>query len=137
MLTRPKLMLPLQTAWLIAHLRANVGRPSAPSLPRRPCRSRRSRCAAHRRIMQRPEHPGLPERVVTAEEELALAADRVADVLEFEPVGVHRIEIDPLNASLAPELDARRDAVPRVVEEDRALAADRFQLVALRHRGAA
>ena len=47
------------------------------------------------------------------------------------------LELDALDAAVAPQLDHRDDAVPRVVEEERALAADRLQLVPVRQRGAA
>ena len=51
-----------------------------------------------RRGVQRLERARLAERVVAAEQQLALAADRVADVLELEAVGVLALELDPLDA---------------------------------------
>src|SRR5438093_12605225 len=91
----------------------------------------------HCRVMQRFHDPGLCDRVFATEEQLAIATDRVAEVFDLEPVRVDRIELDPLDASRTAELDARHLAVPRIVEEQPALAADGLQLVALRHRRAA
>src|SRR5712664_70444 len=87
--------------------------------------------------MQRLKYPGLCDGVVAAEEQRAIAADRVAEVFDLEPVRVDQIELDPLDPSRTAKLDARHRAVPRIIEEQRALAADGLQLVALRHRGAA
>src|SRR2546427_6188836 len=102
-----------------------------------PCPSQRDRCAAGRRIMQRFEGPGLRDSVVAAEEQLAIATSRVTEIFELESVGVDEFEFDPLDPSLTAELYARHLAVPRIIEEERALAADGFQLVALRHGGTA
>src|SRR5436190_4231590 len=137
MFTSPKLMLPVHTAWLILHLRLAVVRSSAPTVPPRAWRSQRHRRALGRRSMQRFKDPGLPERVVAAQKQLAVAADRVTEVLELEPVGVDRIDRDPVHASLAAELDARHGAMPGVVDEQGAFAADHLELVALGQRGAA
>ena len=71
--------------------------------------------------------------VLSPEKERRLAADGVAQVLELEPVGVDRLELDPLDAVVAAQLDHRLIAMPRVVEEQRPLGPDRLELVALRH----
>ena len=63
------------------------------------------------------------------EQRLALAADRVAEVLQLEPVGVLRLQLDALGLAVAAQLERGRLAVPRIVEEDGALAADRLELV--------
>src|SRR5579862_7766715 len=83
-------------------------------------------------IVQRLQYTRLAERVVAAEQRLRLAADRVAEVLQLEPVRVRVRKLDPLDLVSAAQLDHRLRAVPRVVEEDRALAADRLELVAVR-----
>ncbi len=77
------------------------------------------------------------DRVLASEQQLGLAADGVAHVLELEPVGVLPRELDPLDAVAAAHLDHRHIAVPRIVQEERAFAADRLELVAVRHRGPA
>ena len=56
-------------------------------------------------------------------------ADRVAQVLELEPVRVDGLELDPFHLVSPPQLDDRRAAVPRVVEEERSFRADHLQLV--------
>src|SRR3979490_1509950 len=94
-------------------------------------------CAVYCRIVQSFKHPGLRDCVVAAEEQLAIATDDVAEVFELEPVRVDRIERDPLDPSRAAELYPRHFAVPRIIEEQRPLAADGLQLVALGHRGTA
>ena len=50
------------------------------------------------RAVQRLDHARLRERVGAAEQRLGLAADRVAQVLELEPVRVDRLDLDPLDA---------------------------------------
>src|SRR5258708_11965900 len=87
--------------------------------------------------MQRFEGARLPDRIGPSEEELALATDRVTEVLELEPVGVDLLDLDPLDPAVATELDPRDQAMPRVVDEERSVAADHLELVTLRHRGAA
>src|SRR6185503_12460015 len=79
----------------------------------------------------------LGHRVVAAEEQLAIATDRVAEVFELEPIRVDELDLDPLDLPRAAELDARHPAVPRIIKKERALAADGLELVALRHRRAA
>src|SRR5207248_5505163 len=115
---------------------ASAACPATSTSSSRSLLSRRRR-RARRRVVQRLERARLSERIVTAEEQLALAADRVAEVLELEPVRVLWLDLDPLDTALAAELDHRHGAVPRIVEEERAFAADRLELVALDHRGAA
>src|SRR5579864_9064114 len=88
-------------------------------------------------IVQRLKRPGLAHRVLSAEQRLCLAADRVAEVLKLDPVRVDALELDALDAAVPPQLDHRVDAVPGIVEEERALAADRLELVAVRQRRAA
>src|SRR5262245_52265785 len=41
------------------------------------------------------------------------------------------LELDPLDSAVASELDHRLDAVPGIVEEERAVASDRLELVTL------
>src|SRR5690348_3134946 len=96
-------------------------------------RSLASRCV----IVERLERPRLAERVLAAEQELRLAANGIAHVLELEAIRVLRLELDALDGAVAAQLDHGVDAVPGVVEEERSLAADRLQLVPLRQRGAA
>src|SRR5436189_4730227 len=71
------------------------------------------------RPVQRLERAGLRDRVCPPEQEIRLAPDRGAHVLELEPVGVRGSECDPLGPALAPELDHGRPAVPWGVEEER------------------
>src|SRR3954465_3778475 len=97
----------------------------------------RDRRAGRRRPVQRLERTRLSERVLSPEEQLGLAADRVAQVLELQPVRVHVLELDLLDLSSPAQLDHRVQAVPGIVEEERALASDRLELVALRERGGA
>src|SRR5262249_8982386 len=88
-------------------------------------------------LVQRPESARLADCVLAAEQQLALTADRGADVLELQPVGVRVLELDPLDAVVMPHLDDGLVAVPRVVEEERALAPNRLELVAVHEGGAA
>ena len=88
----------------------------------------RARAALVGRAVERLDRARLAERVLAPEERLGPAADRVARILELEPVRVDGIELDPLD-SFAVELEHRLAGVPRVVEEDRALLADRLELV--------
>src|SRR2546423_889544 len=87
--------------------------------------------------MERLERARLGDRVLAREQELAFAADRVADVLELEPVRIRRPDLDLLDLTVAPQLDPRVLRMPRIVEEERALAADRLELVPLGRRGSA
>src|SRR3954453_2225831 len=83
--------------------------------------TKRNRFPRRGRLVQRLDHSRLRDRILAAEQKLALAADRVAEVLELQAVRVHRLELDPLNSVFAPHLDHRLVAVPRIVEEERAL----------------
>src|ERR1700693_5627732 len=94
-------------------------------------RARAAECV----IVQRLERPRLAQRILAPEQELRLAANRVAHVLELEPVRVLSLELDAFHAALAPQLDHRIDAMPGVVEEERSFAADRLQLVPVRKCG--
>ena len=59
-------------------------------------------------------------------------------VLELELVRVRAIDLDAIERAVgAAQLDQRLDAVPRVVQEQRALGADRLELVARRQVEAA
>src|SRR5262245_66544928 len=93
--------------------------------------------AALGRGVQRFDRPRVADGVLAAEEQLRLAADRLAHVLELEPVRVGRLELDPLRSSVAPHFDHRRPPVPGIVEDDRALLADALELVWPRERRAA
>src|SRR6185312_11510136 len=90
-----------------------------------------------RRLVQRLECASLAECVLAAEQQLALAADRRTQVLELEPVRVGVLELDAFHAAVPAHLDHRLVAVPWIVEEERPLAADRLQLVAVCERGTA
>ena len=74
-----------------ASIAAARSRASASVTARRACRSSPSSCSAS-------SARAWPDRVVAAEQQLRLAADRVAHVLELEPVGVLALELDPLDA---------------------------------------
>src|SRR5258708_5878476 len=87
--------------------------------------------------MQGFQGPRLPDRIGPSEEQLAVATDRVTEVLELELVGVDLLELDPFDPAVATDLDPRDQAMPWVVDEERGVAADRLELVTLRHRGAA
>src|SRR5438046_4630878 len=80
--------------------------------------------------MQRLERARLADGVVAAEQELRLAPDRSAEVLELEAIRVDSFNLDALDAVVAAQLDPGRDAVPRIVDEERSLAADRLELAA-------
>src|SRR5215475_6409070 len=95
------------------------------------------RCGSRRGAVQRFERSRLPDSVLSPEQQVGLTADRVAQVLELEPVRVAGLELDPLDATVPAELDDRMVAVPGIVQEERALAADRLELVALHERSAA
>src|SRR4030095_14950489 len=82
------------------------------------------------RAVQRLDRPRLSKGVLAPQKRLALTPKRGAHVVEVEAGGIKRRELDPLGAIVAPKLDHRCSAVERVVEEERALVADRFQLVA-------
>ena len=73
----------------------------------------------------------MSQSVVTSEDQLCIAEDRVTDVLELEPIGVRRSDLDPFDPSRVAELDAWRLAVPRVVEEEGALASEQLELVSV------
>src|SRR5579872_4340527 len=68
-------------------------------------------------IVQRLEDASLCDRVVSAEQQLRLAADRVADVLQLQPVRVRVRHLDALDLAVAAQLDHGCVAVPRIVEE--------------------
>src|SRR5262245_43666365 len=87
--------------------------------------------------MQRLERPRLPESVFPSEPQGGLAANRVAQVLELQTVRVDGLELDSLDAVVPAELNDGVDAVPGIVEEERAFAADRLEFVALGERGGA
>jgi hypothetical protein len=78
----------------------------------------------------------LAHRVFAAEDRLRLTADGSAEVLELEAVGIGGRYGDLLHSAGGPELDYWSLAMPRVVEEERALLADRLQLVALQENQA-
>src|SRR6266511_2723583 len=84
--------------------------------------------------MERLEHARLGERILAPEQRLGLAADRVAQVLELEPVRVGDVELDSLGPAVSPHLDPRALAMPGIVEEQRPLAPDRLELVPLGER---
>src|SRR5205823_5679681 len=87
-------------------------------------------CGLLGRAVQRLDHAGVADGILAAQERLPNPADRVAQVLQLGSVGVHPLDLDPLHLAAAAELDHRLPRVPRVVEEERALLADRLQLVA-------
>src|SRR5437588_1335765 len=89
-------------------------------------------CALRGRSVQRLDHARVVGGVLAAEKRLGAAADRVAQVLELEAVRVRALDLDSLHLAVAAELDHRAPGVPRVVEEERALLADRLELVARR-----
>src|SRR5256885_428743 len=105
-------------------------------MPVAPC-SQMHRPAARRGLPQRLERACLADRILSPEQKLVFAADRGAHVLELEPVRVDWLELDALQLGGASVLDHRNLAVPRIVEEERAFAADHLELVALRQGGAA
>src|SRR3954451_6329073 len=84
-----------------------------------------------RRGVQRLERARLADRIPPPEQQLRLPAGGGADVLELEAVRVLMLHIDRLDALRAAFLDVRLIAVPWVVQEERALAADRLDLVPL------
>src|SRR5437879_3962218 len=75
----------------------------------------RDALAAQSRAVERVECPRLPEGIGPAEQRLALAPDRVAQVLELQLVRVGTLELDPLDATVASNLDHRHVDVERVV----------------------
>src|SRR5437588_7644178 len=70
---------------------------------------------------ERLDRARVPDRVGAAKERLGPSADGVAQVLELEAVRVRALELDALDAVVAPHLDHGFPRVPRVVEEERAL----------------
>ena len=68
----------------------------------------------------------------SAQERIGLPANRVAEVLGLEPIRVDVLELDPFDSIAAPQLDHRLEAMPRIVDEERAFGPDRFELVTLR-----
>ena len=128
----------VELAHLSEHVAGELGRAGRRARRARQVGARlRARVGAHGRVVQRLERPRLSDRVLAPEQQLPLPADRVRHVLELEPVGVDRLELDPLDLVPVPHLDHGHAAVPGVVEEERALAADHLELVAPRQRGAA
>ena len=93
-------------------------------------RAEAARAAAD--AMKRVERHRLTHRILASQQQLAPRRGSRPTVLQLEPVGVDGLELDPLDLSLAPQLDHRHAAVPRVVDEERALAPDHLELVALR-----
>src|SRR5437588_9424 len=89
-------------------------------------------CALRGRAVQRLDDARVSDPVLATEQRLGTAADRVAQVVQLEPIGVRPVDLDPLDLTGTAELDHRAPCVPGVVEEERALLADRLQLVALR-----
>ena len=55
-----------------------------------------------------------------------------SEIFHLELVRIGRLHGDPLDAAVPPELDHGVLAVPGIVEEERALRADRLELVAVR-----
>src|SRR5689334_16194910 len=94
------------------------------------------RCAALRGGSEGFDRPRVPDGVVATQHQLRLAADRLADVLELEAIGVDGLELDPLRLTPAAELDHGLARVPGIVEEQRSLAPNRLELVPRRQRGA-
>src|SRR5438105_2577033 len=90
-----------------------------------------------RRPEERFDRARVPDRIGAAEERLGPSADGVAQVLELEAVRISGLELDALDAGVAPHLDDGLLRVPRVVEEERALRPDRLELVALGQSGSA
>src|SRR5581483_6936240 len=74
--------------------------------------SERDRRVARRRAEQPVDHARLRDGVLAAEQQLPFTADRVAQVLELEPVGVDRLQLDALDAVVAADLDHRLVAMP-------------------------
>src|SRR4051794_20123720 len=79
--------------------------------------------------MQRLQRARLPHCVLASEQQFRVAADRVADVLELEAIRVGVLDLDAADVAVAVQLDHRLVAMPRVVEEQRSLAADRLERV--------
>lgn len=82
--------------------------------------------------MQCLHRPRLTDGILSAQKKRRLAVDGVAQILELEPVGVDRVELDPLDAVVATQLDHGLIAMPWVIEEERSLGADGLELVAFR-----
>src|SRR2546421_11920783 len=80
-------------------------------------------CALRGRAVQRLDDARVSDPVLATEERRGAAADRVAQVVQLESVGVSRVDLDPLHVGPAAELDHRAPRVPRAVEEERALLA--------------
>src|SRR5262249_42190907 len=68
---------------------------------------------------------------------LGFAADRRAEVLQLQPVRVGRLELDPLDPIVPPQLDHRHPAMPGIVEEERSFGTDHLQLVPVGKAGPA
>ena len=83
------------------------------------------------RAAQGGDHARLGDGVVAAEQRGRAGADRPPEVFHLELVRIGRIHGDALDAVVPPELDHRVLAVPGIVEEERALGADRLELVAI------
>src|SRR5215208_4657270 len=90
-----------------------------------------------RSLVERFDRTSLPDGVAAAEQQRRAAANRVADILELEPIGVRRRDLDPLRSRLASKLDAGHMNVKRIVGEQASLLADELELVSERHDEAA
>src|SRR4029453_6698174 len=89
------------------------------------------------RAVQRLDRPRLSKGVLAPQKRLALTPTRRAHVVRLRARGNTRVGRGPPGAIVPPKFDHRCSAVERVVEEERALVADRFQLVAGGHAEAA
>src|SRR5262249_58185876 len=61
----------------------------------------------------------------------------VPEVLDLQLIRVHVVELDSVHSPVASKLDHRHDAMPGIVEEERAVAPDRLELVTLGQGGPA
>jgi hypothetical protein len=79
--------------------------------------------------MERLDCAHLTDSVLAPQERIRSAPDRVAEVLDLQPIRVGVLDLDPLESAVASQLDHRLDAMPWIVDEERPVTADRLELV--------
>src|SRR5438128_11612339 len=85
-------------------------------------------------LVQRLQRTRLRDRILSADQRRLGAANSLAQVLELEPIWIGALDHDSFALFVPAQLDDSLLAVPRIVEEARAVGPNRPELVALGQR---